>query len=56
MVVIISVVDIDTSDDDSSFELGASEVDELALDASPGALTASCTPPCAENISGGGLK
>lgn len=42
------MVDIDTSDDDSSVELGASEVDELVLDSSSGALTASCTPASGE--------
>lgn len=47
-VVIISVVETDTSDDDSRVELGASKVDELALDASSSALTASCTPPSGE--------
>ena len=54
--VAISVVKTDTSDDDSSVELEAGEVVELVLDPSSGALTASCTPPCSENISGGGLK
>lgn len=48
MDVIISVVEVDTSDDDSSVELEASKVDELALDASSGALTASCTPASGE--------
>ena len=48
VVVIISVAETDTSDDDSRVELGASEVDELALDVSSSALTASCTPPSGE--------
>ena len=47
-VVIISVVETDTSDDDSRVELGASKENELALDASSSALTASCTPPSGE--------
>lgn len=47
-VVTISVIETDTSDDDSRVELGASKVDELALDASSSALTASCTPPSGE--------
>ena len=50
------MVEVETSEDDSNVELGASELDELELDPSSSALTASCTPPSAEKISGGGLK
>ena len=47
------MVEAEISEDDSIVELGASE---LELDPSSSALTASCTPPSAEKISGGGLK
>lgn len=42
------MLEVDTSEDDSSVELGASEVDELVLDPSSSALAASCTPPAGE--------
>lgn len=48
VVVIISVLEAEPSVDDSGVELGASEVDELALDPSSSTLTANCTPSSGE--------
>jgi hypothetical protein len=52
----VSVVEIEISEDDSSVGLRVSEVDELALDSSSSALTASRTAPSGENLVGDGLK